>query len=529
MELLTTNINIDINVNATSCIDIVAKHIGIIASEIQSCRLHKLSIDARKKNGIHYVASYIVTTSNNKTRNTKPYKPPQDIFCQRLTTVKQNIVVVGAGPSGLMSALLLAMSGCNVTVVERGSDIDKRVADVQRFFDGGKLDVNSNIQFGLGGAGTFSDGKLTTGTSSALTYSVFNELVRCGAPQDILYSNMPHIGTDNLVNVVANMRDKIIAHGGNFIFDTTVSDIIVSNNTVSGVKITDNVTNNSRVLHCDSVILAIGHSARQSYDMLKQHLEIAPKPFAVGLRIEHSRQMISLDRYGKLSATHRDLASASYKLATTLPSGRSCYSFCMCPGGMVVPATSQEKAVVVNGMSNYDRLADNSNSALVVNVNVSDYYQGDQLDGVAFVSKLESDAYNIDNACDNYAVPAQNVVDFLAKRLSKELCLDTSYPLGCKLVNLWDILPSFVAESIAQALLQFDKQIKGFATSGILLAVESRTSSPITIVRDKQRLCSTKIANLYPIGEGAGYAGGIVSASVDGLRVACKILNIDYN
>ncbi len=507
----------------------IARLIGCKASKILSASLYKQSIDARRKDNVHYVCRYLVQVQDGtKVSKCTPYTPPNNVLdTTHKVDNQQHIVVVGSGPCGLMCARLLSQCGHSVTVVERGSDIDKRQIDVANFFAGGNLDTNSNVQFGLGGAGTFSDGKLTTGTNSPLIYSVFSELVRAGAPDSIMYSNTPHIGTDRLVGVVGNIRDSISSCGGMWMFDTTLVDIVTDNGRVTAVTVRDNATNNVQNIQCDNVVLAIGHSARDTISMLDKYIDIAPKPFAMGVRVEHPRQFVSVSQYGQLALTHRDLMSANYKMAVNLDNGRNCYTFCMCPGGTVVAGSSESDTIVVNGMSNFDRMADYSNSALVVGVKVDDYYQDSPLDGIAYQRKYEQLAHSTVNESGSYRAPCQNVVDFVNKVPSTQLHMQSSYPCGTVPCNLWDILPQYMCESIRDGLIAFDKKIAGFGSSGILLAVESRTSSPVKIVRD-DNLASVSCSNLYPAGEGAGYAGGIVSAGVDGLRVACKILGIEY-
>lgn len=497
----------------------IAKLLRLREKDIKSVRLNRQSVDARNKDDVHFVCSYVVETDKTPV-NATPYLPPVDVLLEaKPQAIRKRCVVVGAGPAGLFCSLYLAKCGIAVTVIERGSDMDKRKKSVQAFFDGGDFDEKCNVQFGLGGAGTFSDGKLTTGISSPLTYTVLEQLVRCCAPSDILTSSLPHVGTDKLELVVENLKREIIDNGGEFLFDTTVVDFLTEKGAVVGVQLS-----NGSKIHADFVVLACGHSARATFERLADiGAEIAFKPFAVGLRIEHPLQFINTAQYGVVAATHRDLPAASYKLVHNGLS-HSCYSFCMCPGGIVVAANSECDTVVVNGMSNFARDALSSNSALVVNVtasDVADYGFGtDAFAGVRFQRHLEKQAYAL--AGGSYRAPCQNVADFLSGRVTTAFDIAPSYPRGVTSLNLRTLLPQTISDAIAEGLYQFDRKITGFGTSGVLTAVESRTSSPVRIVRDSQ--FESNIKGLYPIGEGAGYAGGIVSSAVDGLRVAQSIV-----
>ena len=514
---LTKSINISLdNKNPLAKI---CKATGLKPAEVKSVALHKQSVDARNKNDLHFVCSFVIDTEKSP-KNATPYTYPTDVFEAQKPQANGSCVVVGSGPAGLFLALYLAQSGIKVTVIERGSDVQPRKQAIETFFDGGAFNPNTNVQFGLGGAGTFSDGKLTTGISSPFTYSVFSEFVRCGAPQNIMYDALPHVGTDKLQIVVANLRDKITSLGGKFLFDTTVCDFVLDGNTVKGV-----VTQDGEQILADTVALAVGHSARDIFQTLANHnANMQFKPFAVGLRIEHTRDFINTAQYGNVYATHRDFPSASYKLAHQVTPTHSCYSFCMCPGGVVVAANSEPDTVVVNGMSYYARDMANSNSALVVNVTQADVesygFGNDVLSGVRFQQHLESLAYQMGGG--NYLAPCQNVTDFVANVPSTKLQLDPSYPRGVTTCNLRELLPKQIGDVLSDALLHFDKKIKGFGTSGVLTGIESRTSSPVKILRDESM--QSNLANLYPVGEGAGYAGGIVSSAVDGIRVAQKIV-----
>ena len=353
MSLYLTK-SINISLDNKNPIAKICKATGLKPNEVKSFALHKQSVDARNKNDLHFVCSFVVE-SDKTPKNATLYTYPVNVFQTEKPQVDATCIVVGSGPAGLFSALYLAQSGFKVTIVERGSDVDARKQAIDDFFSGGQFNPNTNVQFGLGGAGTFSDGKLTTGISSPLTYSVFQEFVANGAPKNILYDALPHVGTDKLQIVVANLRNKITSLGGKFLFDTTVCDFVMQGDTVKGV-----ITSNGTQLMADAVVLAVGHSARDMFHTLVKHnATMQFKPFAVGLRIEHKREFINNAQYGNIYATHRDFPSASYKLAHQVTPTHSCYSFCMCPGGMVVAGNSQFDTVVVNGMSYYARAHSN--------------------------------------------------------------------------------------------------------------------------------------------------------------------------
>lgn len=524
MYYLTKPINVSLGQDVHAQQDRICKALRLNARDISKTWLYKQSVDARNKRDVHFVCSYVVQTDKTP-QNARPYALPVDALEQVVkVSSRPKCVIVGAGPSGLFAASYLARSGFAVTVIERGSDVEERKAKVSAYFNGGEFDEDCNVQYGLGGAGTFSDGKLTSGISSPLTYTVFKELVRLGAPSNIMYEALPHIGTDKLTQVVANMREDLQSLGVEFLFNATVSDVVVDNGKACGIEY--DCQGLQRVLYADNVILACGHSARDMFHSLVKHnVQLQFKPFAVGLRVEHTREFINTAQYGELFATHRDLGSASYKLVHQCPDGRGCYSFCMCPGGVVVPSNSQRNAVVVNGMSNFDRMAQNSNSALVVTVNAADIasfgFGDDVFSGVRFQEYLEKKAYEMGGG--NYVAPCQNVADFRKNVVSKFFDVAPSYPRGVKSVNLNDLLPTEIANDIAVSLEAFDRSIKGFGSCGTLTGVETRTSSPVRVVRNAD--FESNISGIYPIGEGAGYAGGIVSSAVDGLRFAIALAN----
>lgn len=522
-KYITQKINIPLD-----CADPMLKichTIGAKPSRVKSAELYSQSLDARKGREMHFVCSYIVEVDDDvQLRNVKPYVEPYDA----LASVKNKLqgktcIVVGAGPAGLFMARYLTVRGVKVIVVERGSNLPKRRQDVASYFHGGDFNPESNVQFGLGGAGAFSDGKLTCGNSSPLIHTVFKEFVRCGAPKDIMTSNLPHVGTDKLVGVVCKMRDKIIGGGGEFRFDTTMTDLIVSHGRVVGIKVINKVS--AFKMYADCVCLCVGNSARDVYKILKRRgVELQFKPFAVGLRVEHRRAQIDAIQYG-MHATHRDLPAASYKMAHNGKDGRNCYTFCMCPGGTVIAANSENKSVVTNGMSNYARDAINSNSALVVNVTQADmakwgYDPDDCLSGMHFQADLERAAYKLGGG--GFRAPAQNVTDFVANVPSTEIKLTSSYPRDVTPCNLRKLFPAEISNAIADGLQYFENFMTGFGTSGTLVGVETRTSSPVRIVRGAD--FQSSLVGLYPVGEGAGYAGGIVSSGVDALRVGEAIV-----
>ncbi|MCT4544067.1 MAG: FAD-dependent oxidoreductase [Vallitalea sp.] len=481
----------------------------------------KKSIDARKKNDIKIVYTFDIDIKDEhkilerKKVNYLSYIEQKKYkFPYQNNDIKDRPVIIGSGPAGLFCALILAENGYCPIVLERGQDIDSRVKDVEQFMASNILSTKSNIQFGEGGAGTFSDGKLNTLVKDKFLRNkkVLDEFVECGAPKEILYYNKPHIGTDYLRIVVKNIRNKIISLGGEVRFNEEVTSLIIENGSISGL-----IINNKKELRATKVILAIGHSARNTFLMLKNHnLLIEKKPFSIGLRIEHPQSLINTSQYG--NGHHKDLPVADYKLSHHCKNGRGVYSFCMCPGGFIVNASSEEGRVVTNGMSNYQRDEENANSALLVNVTPDDFPEEDVLAGVAFQRKWEELAYVAGGS--NYNIPIQLSSDFINNRISKGIGqVNPSLKDRVTLANLNDCLPTYVSESIKEGILAFDKKIRGFAREdAILSGVETRSSSPIRIIRDKG--FQSNIKGLYPCGEGAGYAGGIMSAAMDGIKVA---------
>lgn len=478
----------------------------------------RIGIDARKKPRIRlvYTVECILKdetgflarhAGNPDVTDVPPLLPPS--FPQ----IKGNdrIVVVGAGPAGLFAALRLAEYGLTATLLERGKAIPERVADVQRFWSRGELNEESNVQFGEGGAGTFSDGKLTTRVRDANISWVLERLVRFGAPSEIMVQAKPHVGTDRLRGVVAALREHLSMRGFAVRFNARLSGIAVRNGSVAAVMVNDR-----EELLCDHLILAPGHSARDTYWMLAGcGVRMESKPFAVGLRVEHPQELINLIQYGHPSPPH--LPPADYAVTyNNTATGRSAYSFCMCPGGVVMAGSSEANGVVTNGMSNHLRNSSYANSALVVNVAPADFHAQGPLAGIEFQREWERRAYVAGG--ESYQAPGQNLLDFAEGRIGRRHT--SSYRPGVRECDLTTVLPGFVAETLREGIRAFDRKMKGFLTeSSTLTAVETRTSAPLRIVRG-EGCQSESLRGLYPAGEGAGYAGGIMSAALDGIRVA---------
>ena len=505
-----------------------AKQLRLPESAIGQVRLCKKSVDARKKDNVHFVCAVeaaiqgdenrlLSRRRDNAVQKAEPYRyqPPQ------AGKLPQRPVVVGFGPAGMFAALLLAQCGQEPIVLERGQAVEERERAVQRFWKERVLDSQSNVQFGEGGAGTFSDGKLTTGTGDGRIRKVLEELVAAGAPEEILYEAKPHIGTDKLPGVVRSIRQQVIALGGEVRFSTQVTDFRLKEGRLVGLTL--RTPAGEEVLECSQVILAIGHSARDTVQELHRlGLPMEAKAFSVGARIEHPASLIDRAQYGDF-AGHPALGAADYKLSCHLENGRGVYTFCMCPGGTVTGAASEEGGVVTNGMSAWARDGRNSNAALLVGVTPADFGAEGPLAGVAFQREIERAAFRL--AGGDYSAPAQRVADLLAGVPSKGFggVLPTYEP-GVVPGDIAQCLPSFVVDSMKAALPILGRRLQGFDSGDALLtAPETRSSSPVRILRDEN--CQSPLAQgLYPCGEGAGYAGGIVSAAVDGLRCAEAVL-----
>ncbi len=467
-------------------------------------RIVKKSLDARDKRDIKWV--YSVECFDNEEL------PPAKVY-QKITRPAPKVYVVGMGPAGLFCAVALLRHGFSPILLERGKRVEERASDVVTFQATGVLNTESNVQFGEGGAGTFSDGKLNTQTNSPLNREVLELFVEFGAPQEILYLSKPHIGSDKLRTVIQNMREYLLQNGGEIRFQTKVEDIRITDGRISHLLI------NGAWGEAQEVVLAVGHSARDTFETLySRGVKMEQKEFAVGVRIEHLQEQISYAQYG---AQFTNLPPADYKL-TSHASERAVFTFCMCPGGVVVPATSEEGGVVVNGMSNYARDEKNANSALVVQVKKEDFASDSPLAGIAFQRELEKKAFAAGGG--GYRAPVQLVGDFLRDRDSSRFQgVLPSYARGVNFAPIKEIFPAQLTEALKRALPDMDRRLKGFASpEGVLTGVESRTSSPLRILRGED-MQAVGIQGLYPCGEGCGYAGGITSAAADGLRVASAL------
>lgn len=491
-------------------------------NKIIKYNIFKKSIDARNKNNIFY--NYTIDIEyNGKNRNIKLVDEEDfklNINCKRSSSSRP--VIVGAGPAGLFCALILVQNGIKPIIIEQGKKVEERKKDVDNFMKTGILNLNSNVQFGEGGAGTFSDGKLTTGVNNPIGRVVLKEFVNFGAPKQIMYINKPHIGTDNLINIISNMRNYIIKMGGEFFFEEKFIDFEIENKKLVSILSKKLCTKKEeyRKIETDTLVLAIGHSARDTFEKIyEKGLNIEKKNFSVGVRIEHKQEMINKSQYGE--NTKLRLPPAEYKLAYH-GEKRSCYTFCMCPGGVVMASSSGENEIVTNGMSTFARDGENANSAVLVNITPEDFEGNSPLEGIYFQKELEKKAFILGGS--NFYAPIQKFGDFLENRKTEKLGkVKPTYKPGVTFANLQEILPQYITETLKEGILDFDKKIKGFADEdSILTGVETRTSSPVRIIRDET--LQSNIKGIYPCGEGAGYAGGITTAAMDGIKCAIKIL-----
>ncbi len=501
----------------------IASALKISEDKIESVEIFRKSIDARKKDNIMFIYTVDIETKEEvkiPKKNTNISVVEPFIYDAQVTgekELKNRPVVIGSGPAGLFCGLLLAEKGYKPIIIERGKKVQDRVKDVEKFWSDKVLNENSNIQFGEGGAGTFSDGKLNTliKDRSKRGKKVLEEFISAGACEEILYFNKPHIGTDILRDVIVNIREKIINLGGTFRFEEKVLDINVKDGNLTRI-----ITQND-ILDTEVAVFAIGHSARDTFEMLNKVIMLEPKAFAIGVRIEHHQSLINQAQYGEF-AEHPRLGAADYKFVHKCKNGRSVYTFCMCPGGMVTGSSSEANTVVTNGMSYHDRDLENANSAIIVSVNPDDFESESPLAGIEFQRKYERLAFKIGGS--NYNAPAQLFGDFEKNVVSKSYGeIYPTYRPGVVFANLRECLPSYVCDSLVEGINEFGKFLEGFNRSdAVLTGVETRTSSPVRIVRDDDFESSVK--GIYPCGEGAGYAGGIMSAAIDGLKVAEAII-----
>jgi uncharacterized FAD-dependent dehydrogenase len=502
----------------------VFERLRLSEQDVLDMKVVRKSIDARRRKRIVAVYTLDVTVRHETdvlrvhSLNPKVTSAPdtQYIMPKSGRRPEGSPVIVGSGPCGLFAALILAQLGYKPLLIERGKDVRARIRDVNRFWQQGELEPNSNVQFGEGGAGTFSDGKLVTQIKDKHHRSrkVLEELVKAGAPDGILYQAKPHIGSDRLVHVVKRLRDTILTLGGEVRFETQLTDLTIADGHVTGVTV-----NHSGHIDTRVVVLALGHSARDTFDRLNGlGVPIQAKPFSMGVRIEHPQSLIDQAQYGKY-AGHAVLGAADYKLVHHVDQKHSAYTFCMCPGGQVIGAASEPGRLVTNGMSHHARNLRNANSALLVGIRPEDFGSADPLAGMAFQRAWEAKTFSLGGG--RFHAPVQCVGDFLAQRPSRHLGhVVPSYKPGTTCCDLRGCLPDFVAHTLYHALPELDKKLKGFAMhDAVMTALESRSSSPIRILRD-EAFQSPSVRGLFPAGEGAGYAGGIISAAIDGIKVA---------
>ncbi len=528
MALLLKNLKLPLNADESSLKTLAARALAVPEDAIQSLRVARISTDARKKNDIVQLYSLrlglagqdearILKKERSDVERVQAQEPLA--FAAGDKPLDAPVIVVGMGPAGIFASYALARYGYRPVVIERGRDVESRTADVETFCATGKLDTQSNVMFGEGGAGAFSDGKLVTRIKDPLAQTVLETLASFGAPEEVCIQAKPHVGTDKLKETVKNLRAEILRLGGEVRFNTTLTGIELCDGVLKAVRVQENGL--ATRLPCAACVLAPGQGARDTYRMLfSAGLELAPKAFAVGVRIEHPRALIDEAQFGRFAGNPR-LGAAEYHLSEQV-GARGVYTFCMCPGGVVIASASEAEQVVTNGMSYYARDGENSNAAIVVQVTPADY-GGDALSGLRFQDSIERAAYKAGGG--DFIAPACLAGDFLASRATKSLgAVKPTYRPGVRTADLGACLPDYIVNGIQGGIRAFGRRIKGYDMhDAVITAVESRTSAPIRIVRDEKRE-ATRCKGLYPAGEGAGYAGGIVSAAVDGLRAAQAIM-----
>lgn len=516
------NLRLPLKYSNEELLHLCTKALRISSSSIKNVSIKRLSVDARKKTDVHYTATVNVDIIGNenkivaKCKNAQIFKENKYSFSSN-KKLQEKPVIIGAGPAGLFCALMLARCGANPIIIERGECVENRTKTIELFHNSSIFNPKSNIQFGEGGAGTFSDGKLNTGINDIRARFVLEEFVKHGGPEEILISAKPHIGTDLLKETIINIRKEIESLGGTFHFNTLVTNISISENKINGVTFKQNGVCSS--IPTNNVVLAIGHSARDTFEMLKQNeILMEQKAFSIGVRIEHLRDDIDECQYGKMKHL---LPAADYKINTRLKDGRGVYSFCMCPGGVVVNASSENGMLCTNGMSYHARNGRNSNSAILVSVTPADYNQNDVLDGIKLQRLIETNAYN---AIGNNIAPVQCLGNFLGKDIKFPDKIEPTIKPGYDYYKIEKIFPTFISDSLKEGFYGLGQKMQAFKDmSAVLTAAETRSSSPVRIIRN-ENFESVSCKGLYPCGEGAGYAGGIMSAAVDGIKCAEAIL-----
>lgn len=517
------NLSIPLDYDEAILRQAVSHRLRVPDSAIRTVKLARRSVDARDKRDVHFVVTVEVAVDGEAAllRRLKPgvaeRVTPMPVRPLPVPHFAQRPVVVGAGPAGLFAALTLARAGAQPLLIERGQPVEQRAQDVQHLQVSGELDAESNVQFGEGGAGAFSDGKLNTGIKSPYVHTVLGTFVQHGAPEEILYLQKPHVGTDLLCGVVVSMRQEILRLGGEVRFGVRLTKLLMRGARVTGMQV--RCDGRDEVINTDTVLLCIGHSARDTVQSLfQQGVRMVPKPFAMGVRVEHPQSLIDQAQYGAF-AGHPSLRAADYKLAARTPDGRGCYTFCMCPGGEVICSASQPGGLAVNGMSYHARDGRNANAALLVGIRPEDFGDDHPLAGFVMQRAIEQAAFRAGGG--GYRAPVQRVEDFLQGRATTRLGeVQPTYRPGVTCADLRAVLPPFMVEDLRVGITQMGQQLKGFDhPDAMLTGAETRSSSPVRMVRDRSGMAEG-IAGLFPVGEGAGYAGGIVSAAVDGITAA---------